>query len=89
MGNEAYDLQGRNGVALVGAGAVFVGRSAGLLVLEDSAISWDSLGPSGATVAVTLAAAPAGLFPGGTVTSLSVTTGQVFVYPLDTAYTIS
>ena len=87
MSNSAYDLQGRNGVDQVLGTYTFTGRSVGLLVADTANLAFTVLDPAGSPVSVTLSAAPAGFFPGGTVTSVVVTTGTVLVYPVG-AYTI-
>ena len=89
MGKEAYELQGRNGVEVIGPLETFTGRSVSLQVAETATFEFDVVKPSGATATVSLTSSPVGHFPGGTVTRVAVTTGQVYVYPTSTDYTIA
>jgi hypothetical protein len=87
--NDAYQLQGRNGLDKVEAGQTFSGRSVGFLVGEEGQMEFVALKVDGTDVTVQLASAKVGFFPGGTVTELVVTTGVALVYPLDNDYTIT
>lgn len=86
--NDAYQLQGRNGLDKVTAGQAFTGRSAGMLVAADGVMEFVALTVSGQDCTVQLAAAVTGFFSGGTVTEVTVTSGIALVYPLDDNYTI-
>ena len=89
MGKDAYELQGRNGLDRVTDGQAFVGRSAGLLVTNTATFEFVALAIDGVTpVTFSSVERPIGFFPGGTVTEVTVTTGEVAVYPLDANYTI-
>lgn len=90
MGNDAYQLQGRNGVDVVGAGQTFTGRSAGLLVTDTATFDFEVVKPNGSdTATFSSAERPIGFFPGGTVTQVTVTSGEIAVYPESTVYTIA
>lgn len=89
MANDAYQLQGRDGWDIVGPGQSFTGRSRGAQVVEDADVVFTNRSPKNEVKAVSLSAAPAGLFVGGTITVVDVTTGQVLVYPDSADYTIA
>ena len=89
MGNEAFQLQGRNGGDVVGTGQTFTGRSAGFLVANEANLEFEAVLPVGTSnCTLIMPAAPAGFFSGGTIVTLTVTTGDVLVYPESTNYTI-
>lgn len=88
MSNVAFSLQGRNGVAQVTTGQSFSGRSTGLMVAVAANMAFDVVAPNGASdITVTIASAPVGFSPGGTITAVTVTSGTVLVYP-EGAYTV-
>jgi len=89
MANDAFQLQGLNGGVPIGAGETFTGMSRGLQVVEDAAFDYDLVNPLGTAATVTVASLAAGIFLGGPVSEIVVTSGIVVAFPASTDYTVS
>lgn len=88
--SDSYMLQGLNGWEVVGDGQIFQGRSRGFQVLVDGTFDAINQTPDGGTASFSAIALTAGIFIGGTITSLDVSGGgSALVYPLDSSYVIS
>lgn len=88
--NDAWDLQGMNGGVPVEAGETFTGLSRGFQVLDDAIVAYSMVKPDGLTQAVAPIGTHAiGVYIGGPIVSLAVTSGTVSVFPTSTDYTIA
>jgi hypothetical protein len=88
MANDAYQLQGLNGGVAVAAGQTFTGMSRGLQVAVDADFGYDLVNPHGVPVTLSVTAIPAGIFLGGPVSEIAVSSGIVVAFPTSTDYTV-
>jgi hypothetical protein len=88
MANDAFQLQGLNGGVAIAAGQTFYGVSRGLQVIAAADFSYDLVNPHGQPVPVSAGGISAGVFFGGQVTEIAVSTGTVVAFPTSTDYTV-
>lgn len=86
--NDAWDLQGMNGGIPLTNGQVFTGLSRGVQILETADVDLVMVGPTGATVPVSLFSVSGIQYIGGPMSSVTVGSGTVTVFPTSTDYTI-
>jgi hypothetical protein len=93
MANEAFQLQGLNGGVPVAPGQTFTAGvgcvSRGLQVVQDAEFDYDLVNPSGSAVTISVTAIPAGVYFGGPVSEIAVTSGIVVAFPTSTDYTVA
>ena len=88
--NDAWALAGMNGAALVGPGQAFTGLSRGYQVVDTAVLNYDIVLPDGTNGGVTVVGTQTiGVRINAPIAVLSVTSGQVLVYPESTSYTIA
>ncbi len=89
--SDSWDLQGMSGGVPVESGQTFTagtGPSRGLQVLTTSSFDYTIVSPRGTTAVVSLSGSGEGLYIGGPIVALTVTSGGVQVYPSSTDYTV-
>lgn len=88
MANDAWDLQGLNGGVAIAPGQTFTGMSRGLQVVNDASFDYDLVNPAGAPVTLSVTAALTGVYLGGPVSAITVSSGLVVAFPTAKAYTV-